>query len=348
MKNFSFPRKLIYTLGGILFGLLFPLGASLLACYNRFNRINMVLMFEVQSSEPLLWVIDSAPLWLGLLAFVTGLNSDRLRKEIRRVKRIQRLLRERNRSMLEDFTAAKAVQESFLPRIPDYKPADIGYRYLPMSQVGGDFLSITKFHDNSAGIFIGDVSGHGISAALINSMTLALLNKICRIHGYDPAGYLNALNEELLNLIPAGKFISAIFALLKYEEGGLKLIFSRAGHPYPLIWRKRSRTVELFSSGGTILGCFNEINCENSTVLLEEGDIIFLYTDGVIELDDGMGEQLGIEGLMNLIEQLSPDSESIGAILDRIFDRLRVFSRVSRVEDDMILIAVRINPPLQP
>lgn len=348
MKRFFCSRKFIYGLSGSLFGSIFPLVATLLTCWERYSAISLLMILEVQRSGFLFWIIDSAPLWLGGLAFLLGFKSERLHKEIKRVRRIQEMLSRQNGVMAADFAAAKIVQESFLPVVPDYEPAEMAYRYLPMSQVGGDFLSITKFQDNSAGIFLGDVSGHGISAALINSMTLSLLNRICRIYGYDPAGYLSALNSELLNMIPKDKFISAIFTLLNYKEGGLELVFARAGHPFPLLWRKGSGKVEQFTAGGTVLGCFEEVDYENVHVDVETGDTLFLYTDGIIELDRGDGEQLGTQGLCALIEELSPQSSSIEVLLDSIFKRLTGYSRNSRIQDDMVLIAVRISPPLQP
>lgn len=348
MKEFFASRRFLYGLLGALFGLHFPCAATLLTCWERYGSIGLSEILEVQGSSFLFWIIDTAPLWMGGLALLLGLKSERLHKEIARGRRILKMIREQNRIMAEDLASAKAVQESFLPVLPDYKPADIAYRYLPMSHVGGDFLSITKFHDNSAGIFIGDVSGHGISAALINSMTLSLLNRICRAYGYDPAGYLAALNSELINMIPDDKFISAIFTLLNFKESGVELVFARAGHPYPLLWRKKSGKVESYTSGGLILGCAESVDYENVHIKVEAGDTLFLYTDGVIELDKGDGEQLGAEGLTTLIEELAPGAATVEELLDRTFERLKGYSRSSRVQDDMVLIAIRINPPLQP
>lgn len=348
MKGFFGSRKFLYGLSGTLFGFLFPIIATLLTCWERYGSVGVKMVLEIQGSSYLYWIIDTAPLWLGCLALLLGLKSDRLHKEIERGRRIQEMLKSRNRVMAEDFASAKAVQDSFLPVVPDYKPAEIAYRYLPVSHVGGDFLSITKFYDNSAGIFIGDVSGHGISAALINSMTLSLLNRICRVYGYNPAEYLSTLNKELLNMIPGDKFISAIFTLLKYRESGIELVLARAGHPYPLLWRKVSGKVELFTSGGTVLGCFEEVEYENIHVNVSAGDTLFLYTDGVSELEKGDGEQLGTEGLAALIEELSPGVSTVEELLDTVFQKLMDYSRTSPVQDDMVIIAIRINPSPQP
>ena len=115
-----------YTIYGALFGFLFPVVSSLFEAFLRYKNISFTSIINVQLTTPLIWVIDTAPFFLGLFARSAGIRQD--------------ALKEKNDIINEELKAARIIQESFLPDIPGFKGLEIYYSYIPREEVSGDFL----------------------------------------------------------------------------------------------------------------------------------------------------------------------------------------------------------------
>ena len=183
MKFINFKSETTkYTIYGVLFGFLFPIISSIFESWLRYKNISFYSIITIQLTTPLMWVIDTAPFFLGLFARFAG-------------KR-EHALKEKNQLMNEDLKSARIIQESFLPDIPTFKGLEIYYSYIPREEVSGDFIILNEINPNKLGVFIGDVSGHGISAALITSFTIALINKVYKNLDIEPDVFFNKLNKE--------------------------------------------------------------------------------------------------------------------------------------------------------
>ncbi|TAL33196.1 MAG: PAS domain S-box protein [Spirochaetes bacterium] len=251
-------------------------------------------------------------------------------------------LRQRNLAMEEDLRIAQLVQSRFLPRrAPGNERIRTEYRYLPHYAVGGDYFSFANFEDIGLGIFLGDVVGHGVAAALFLSLLKAATDRVCRRHGSSPGEYLGMLNDELIQYMDAN-FITAIYGLFRYrdETGPLEFVFSNGGHPMPILHRRSADSIELLNAKGTILGAIPGMMYEEKTVTLNPGDRLFLYTDGIPEAQNESGKLLGFDEMRDVIARAS--RPGLGETLDGIMGEVYAHRGLRPLEDDIVLIGFEV------
>jgi serine phosphatase RsbU (regulator of sigma subunit)/AmiR/NasT family two-component response regulator len=267
--------------------------------------------------------------------------SDRILIE-QKLRNRERELSSRNRVFETEMEHAEIMQASLLPvEKPTFDPIILEYRYLPYDSVGGDFFSFTSFAEGGFGIFLGDVAGHGISAALFLSLVRSLTNKICRRYGQDPQAYIEHLNQDLIKGMP-NSFLTGIYAYLNKVNGGVRFQFAKGGHPPPVLYRKNKDTIELLNTKGAILGCLDDISIEKKQYSLESGDRLFFYTDGIPEAKDTENRLLGFaDSFLSIFHDsihLSLDQS-----LDYILEQVNAFHRDQRLDDDIVLIGIEIR-----
>ncbi len=194
------------------------------------------------------------------------------------------LLRLRNDTIEKELVIAMKIQEQIIPR---FSPAENIYAfYKPMDKVGGDFYDFLKFRDTDRiGIFLSDVSGHGVPAAFITSMIKTAILQAGTDRD-DPSILLSSLNELLVNQT-GGNYITAFYGI--YDPHSRELVFSNSGHNPPyIINRGGVKTIEgyksiplaITGSGSPEAGNRPRLN---NTITLEKGDKILFYTDGLTE-----------------------------------------------------------------
>lgn len=253
----------------------------------------------------------------------------------------QEILRRRNEMIERDLRLAQLIQKALLPRkSPVHPNLKIEYRYFPYDAVGGDYFSFTDIPGGGMGFFIGDVVGHGISAALFLSLVRAATDRVSRSHRAAPVEYIRTLNEDLLDFMQS-YFITAIYGYFQFgpEEGAL-FRFSNAGHPRPILHRRETGEFALVGSGGSVIGVFrNALYTENS-VELRRGDRIYLYTDGIPEAKNMKGEILGFDELPGIMKGLG--RESLSGALDALIGEIDRFRGSSPIEDDIVIVGFEI------
>ena len=251
-------------------------------------------------------------------------------------------LRQRNNEMEKDLRLAQLVQGKFLAnRTTSSEQVGVECRYLPHGAVGGDYFSITPLQEGGMGIFVGDVVGHGISAALFLSLLKAATDRVCRMHGMRPREYLRLLNNELIEYLDFN-FVTGIYGyfLFNGDPDGTKFIFSNGGHPKPVLFQGRENRADFLDASGTILGVFPDLDFEEKAVTLKRGDRLFLYTDGIPEAKNESGQIVGFDELRNII-QLSY-RPSMGEMLDSILEQVNAHSGANTADDDIVLIGFEI------
>jgi sigma-B regulation protein RsbU (phosphoserine phosphatase) len=315
-----------YTIYGVLFGLLFPVVSSLFEAWLRYKNVSFYSIINVQLNTPLLWVIDTAPFFLGLFARLAGIRQD--------------ALKEKNNIINEELKSARIIQESFLPDIPNFKGLEICYRYIPVAEVSGDFLILNEINQNKLSIFIGDVSGHGISAALITSFTIVLINKVYKKLDIGPDILLNKLNKELINFIPKNKYLTGIYGIFNNKNKRMSFSFARGGHPYPIYWDSKNREAYLIKTKGDSLGYNILVEHEVKNINMQSGDVIFLFTDGIIEAVNKNDEDLGFKGLLTLINNIMICDYSLKKSIELIINKINLHEDSAYVRDDKVLVGI--------
>ena len=241
-------------------------------------------------------------------------------------------VRARERLVLVDaeMSAARTIQQSILPRgIPDLVRLDVATVYEPASDVAGDFYDVVEIGDDEVGLFIADVSGHGVPAALVASM-LKMALSMQQSNLRDPAALLHEMNRQFCGKL-SRQFITAAYAYVEPRAG--RITISVAGHPAPLLIT--SSTVTDLSAAGMILGRFPSAKYENLTAGFSVGDCVVMYTDGATEARSESGEMWGEQRLRDVV-RLPGSSTQVAA---RIISSVRQWGRA--IDDDLTLVVVR-------
>lgn len=229
----------------------------------------------------------------------------------------------------KELETARRIQTSILPKnLPEVRGLRISARYEPMTAVAGDFYDFLPIDDRRVTILVADVSGHGVPAALIASM-LKVAFAAQADHARDPAAILAGLNVALSGLV-AGQFVTAACAHIDVEAGSVT--YAGAGHPPTLLLRSSGEAVEL-SENGLFLGPFRHASYANASTSFTPGDVLLLYTDGIIEATMPDSQPFGSEGLKDFA--LATRDGNPSGLVDALIRKVSTTIQ----EDDLTVVA---------
>jgi serine phosphatase RsbU (regulator of sigma subunit) len=243
-------------------------------------------------------------------------------------------LTERKKSERE-LALAQETQESLLPRVlPQFENYRIHAFNSPTRYVGGDFYDFLQL---SSGEWVGvlaDVSGKGISAALLSSMLLGALSM--EFHSRtQPQEVLNRVNRLLCEKSLPYQFVTLFLFLLSPDGMGQ---FISAGHNTAYLFRSATGTVEDLASNATVLGLFDYALYESSAFRLDKGDILVVYSDGLTDAENPQEEMFGEERLLRIIRQEAPSGSQ--ALEARFLKAIEEFTQGMPQTDDITFVVV--------
>jgi len=246
----------------------------------------------------------------------------------------------------ENLAAARLVQQEILPQKPiSSELVNIAFRYLPMEEVGGDYFTFVDFREhNNIGLFIGDVSGHGVAAALYTMTVKAATDRLFRKYNINPSRFMEELNNEI-NTVFSKHFLTGIYGLFSSgdKKDTVNFNFAKGGHPYPVYYNNKSMHAEYLYSPGRALGFFQNETYPNRNIVLEKGDKIYFYTDGLIEVRDKHGRLFGFDRLLKVIDEVNKQNYSLDESLDYILKTALNFNAHYGQEDDMVIIVIEVR-----
>jgi serine phosphatase RsbU (regulator of sigma subunit) len=238
-------------------------------------------------------------------------------------------------AIMKDLDKARNIQQSLLPKeMPERNDLKLGARYIPMEQVGGDLYDFIEFPNGRLGIFIADVSGHGIPAAMISSMAKLVL-AIFGMSISSPSEYLTYLNKFIEGKI-AGNFLTCFYCIIDPVEK--KMYYANAGHP-PFL-HIRDGKINQLRSKGRLVGVFDELNIEEKQLQLKKNDRFLFYTDGITEVFNSEGEEFGEERLAEVT--LKKRNLSLEEHLNEIIFIATEFGGAQEMQDDATLVGLEI------
>ena len=257
-------------------------------------------------------------------------------ERVRADARVQELLREQSR-------VAAALQVSLTPRqLPDVPEAEVSSRYEPAGdgrEIGGDFYDVFPLDDQTWGIVLGDVSGKGAEAAAVTAQARYTLRALAH-PGRSPSATLRELNARMLGSADLERHCTLVYAVARPGPDGIDVTLSLAGHHPPLVVRTRSggRTVEPVGLLGTATGLLEDPELHDDTTRLAPGDMICLFTDGLVEARDGV-ELFGSEGVERVM--LGDGAGSPEELAGALVAAARTFHRAPWLSDDLAILVLR-------
>ena len=230
----------------------------------------------------------------------------------------------------QELEIASVVQKSFLPEFPIFKKDHLTLSAINLSatQVGGDLYDFIDLGSNRVGVFIGDVSGKGIYAALYMAKVISDFRNIAPQMG-APEIALNRLNA-MLSQAPRGMFLTGIFGIVDLLKGNLSL--SVAGHP-PFLWLTHGEVRVMNVASGPPLGIL-PAEYPSTEISLKKGDRILFLTDGVFEAKDKGGKRIGFEKLVSFVKEHTGE----GNLIQKVVDYVNDFSKGLARADDLTLV----------
>jgi serine phosphatase RsbU (regulator of sigma subunit) len=232
---------------------------------------------------------------------------------------------------------ALRTQKSLLPQkdpeIPGYRIFSI---WQPTKVVSGDSYDFITLSDNRLGISLADVCGHGYPAAILMSNLQAAFRIIADNH-QSPENVCNNLNRIISNYNINDKFTSFFYGIL--DTDNKKFIYSNAGHPPPIILRSTGDILHL-SVSGLLLGVTNEASYQLEKIQLEKGDIMFLYTDGIIETRNYAGDEFGESRMIELLKNCL--HLPVNDFRKKVLDTIDKFGN-GNIDDDITLLVVSLD-----
>ncbi|MCB1204710.1 MAG: PP2C family protein-serine/threonine phosphatase [Verrucomicrobiae bacterium] len=239
-----------------------------------------------------------------------------------------------------ELTQASEIQRVLLPRqAPELIDYEVAAEYKAARHVSGDYYDYVRVDEDRFGIAIGDVCGKGIAASLIMAMCRSNLRSRAP-ENLSPASVLHSVNHSIFPDIREDMFVSLLYLIL--ERGSNEVTMARAGHEPPILFRKETGQCEIIETPGLAAGIDEgpvfKRSVKDYRFRMEAGDILLLYTDGVIECENADGDEFGVERLSRLVEE--HHGKTSQDLVNRITEEVKLFSGGAPQSDDITLIAI--------
>jgi sigma-B regulation protein RsbU (phosphoserine phosphatase) len=248
----------------------------------------------------------------------------------------QQLIVERER-LQRELELCRQIQTEMLPHASlRLGPTEVKGISIPAREVGGDFFNYFELPDNQVAVLVGDVSGKGISAALLMANIQATLRARLPLES-NLAKLTAAIDREIEESTPSGVYATLFIGILDPLAKTLRYV-NAGHHPQFLI---RGGGIETLSSGGMPVGLFAGRGYIERTVQLADNDLLFFYTDGMVEVENETGEMFGTERLEALLR--SHREQGVDTLLERIETNVRQFRGAAEPFDDVTIMALRLG-----
>ena len=268
-----------------------------------------------------------------------------VRARVRSLLKAKMLQDELRRSLASELRTAQEIQRGMVPKdfaaISWDLPIDLHAQLEPAKEVGGDLYDVFPLGDGRLCIVLGDVSGKGIPAAIFMAITATLLRATARLV-QKPDRILSHVNQELSRDNPTSMFVTLFCAVLDTRSG--MLAFASGGHTSPVLLRPGKAPRLLSERPGTVVGIQPNLAFEPRDLVLQPGDTIFLYTDGVTEAFNAARDCFGEERLLQALAEGPPGAK---ATIERVLGAVRSFAGNAPQSDDIALLSLRWLPPAE-
>jgi sigma-B regulation protein RsbU (phosphoserine phosphatase) len=327
----SFPLASLYILPLALCALVYPFRVALLLSFGCWLLHDFVTPFrEAGLQQHVLRGVTSLLGYLVVVGVVNGLATQRRRAA-------ELAIRQRDELAAEIILGAE-VQQSILPRsIPKIAGFEFAARMQPAKVIAGDYYGFIELSERRTAIIIADVSGKGVAAGLLMPSIEVALRMEAR---KTPAtgDLLCTFNNVVHQITDGRRFISLFYGELCHHPQSLQ--YANAGHNPPLLIRATEDSTFL-AEGGPVLGVLPGADYKTDVVSLRMGDVLILFTDGIVEAENADGEEYSVNRLASLVR--SKLGVGANALIDEIFASVAEFRGPVAQLDDMTVVVVRVT-----
>lgn len=251
------------------------------------------------------------------------------------ISEVNAMLRDLNEHRDRELNEARSIQKALLPKdLPKGDGYDIAACYKPLEEVGGDWYTVNKLPSGKILIFVADVTGHGLAAAFIGSMTKLALSTT-RLE--DPGLILGEVNKLMAPNIPSGRFVTANVYLFDPSDGTLQ--YARGGGPAAILFRGASKGSEEIKGDGFPIGFFEEGEYQTGITKVDEGDIFLITTDGVTEAQNRDKKFYGSEGISEALKSID-ENLTAQKTLDGVMSHFNSFLDGRLLKDDVTVVVL--------
>ncbi|MGB3565429.1 MAG: PP2C family protein-serine/threonine phosphatase [Thermoanaerobaculia bacterium] len=253
--------------------------------------------------------------------------------------------RERSRDqeqsrMRDELQDARQIQLSMLPmEAPKLSWLDLSSVSLPASEVGGDYFDYVLLSESQLALVVGDVAGHGMSSGLLLAAVRGGLH-LLKEDLASPMGVLEKLDRMVEEVAPRRMYVTLQIALVDHAERKLTVV--SAGHPPAVFYSALDGATREVGTAATPLGTHLKTELQGQAAPIGSGDVLVLYTDGLLEAADFHGNSYGDERLTAAISHLSPDN-SARQIRDSVLESVTHFKGDVELQDDLTLVVAKVR-----
>ena len=249
-----------------------------------------------------------------------------------------------------DLEAAAGIQESLLPQdIPSLDTLEVSWRFMPCDRIGGDIFNMIRLDELHWGIYMVDVSGHGVPSALVTVSVSQMLQPqrgMVLKKRIDPPPYYELMSpgQVLMGLDKEypierfDKFFTISYLIVNAKTGSVR--YASAAHPPPVLLHKDG-TIELLKEGGTIIGMGGILPFEEGHRQLAKGDRLFVYTDGIVEYESKKGQFYGEERFYEILASMR--DQTLSKTIETTIADLMAFGDQNDPQDDISLMGIEFK-----
>jgi sigma-B regulation protein RsbU (phosphoserine phosphatase) len=265
-----------------------------------------------------------------------------IEKSLKEIEEYKLVLSAHNKliAFQQELDIATVIQTSMLPKtfpaFPDRKEFDIYAKMLPAKNVGGDLYDFFLIDKYRLGILIGDVSGKGIASALLMAVCKTLL-KATAYKGMPADNVLSEVNNILVDESPSNMFVTVFYGVLDTRSGAFE--YSNGGHNSPYLISTEGKVKQLDNIGGLLLGAMKDAEYESSVIMIQPGESLFFYTDGVTEAFNKYNEEFQDTRLSEILE--NKDSLRPNDLVKEVFENVQTFTKGVEQSDDITCLALK-------
>jgi serine phosphatase RsbU (regulator of sigma subunit) len=255
-----------------------------------------------------------------------------------RKQRLEQEISERER-VEQELRVARSIQQASLPKeVPELEGWQIAPYYQPAREVGGDFYDFFELEEGRLGIVVGDATGKGVPAALVMASARSMLRAVAQaLSTSSPGDVLSRVNDALVTDIPPNMFVTCFYGVL--DPNSAILSYANAGHDLPY-WR-HGGDAEGLRARGMPLGLMPGMGYEEYETVLEAGESVLFYSDGLVEAHDPKGEMFGFPRLRALVAEHAEERSLEDFLLEELYSFV---GEGWEQEDDITLLTLERSP----